>query len=51
MSKNHVKQRAKRIHKANKNVLTTKDYLQRTLVVLIILVILASALYLTGSLE
>lgn len=40
-----VRQRAKQIRKAQKVELTTKDYIQRSLVVLIILVILAGALF------
>jgi len=40
-----VRQRARQIKKAQKAKLTTKDYLQRALVVLIILLILAAALF------
>lgn len=42
-----VKARAKRIRKVSKPKLTTKDYIQRGLVILIIVGILATALILT----
>lgn len=42
-----VRQRAKRIHKISKPQPTTKDYLQRALVILIIVGILATALIVT----
>ena len=42
-----VRERAKRIRKVTKPKLTTKDYIQRTLVILIIVGILATALILT----
>ncbi len=41
-----VRQRAKQIKKANKPKLTTKDIIQRTIVILIIVGILATALIL-----
>lgn len=46
-----IKQRAKRIRKiaVNKEADSAKDYLQYTLVVLVILIILAGAIYLTQS--
>lgn len=44
-----IKRRAKKIQKASKGKLDTKDYLQRALVVLIILVILAAALFFTNA--
>jgi hypothetical protein len=40
-----VRRRAKQIKKAQKVELTTRDYIQRGLVVLIILLILAGALF------
>lgn len=40
-----VRRRAKQIRKAQKVELTTRDYIQRGLVVLIILLILAGALF------
>ena len=40
-----VRQRARQIKKAQQPKLTTKDYIQRGLVVLIILTILAGALF------
>lgn len=40
-----VRSRARKIRKANKTQLTTKDYIQRTLVVLLIVLILAGALF------
>ncbi len=40
-----VRERAKQIKKAQKPKLTTKDYVQRALVVLIIVLILAAALF------
>lgn len=43
--KRAVRQRAQNIRKAQTGKLTTKDYLQRGLVVLIILVILATAMF------
>jgi hypothetical protein len=46
--KRRIKSRAKQIKKANKAQLSTKDYIQRGLVVLIIIAILAAALYFTG---
>jgi hypothetical protein len=42
-----IRQRAKQIRKANKPKLSTKDYIQRTIVILIIVGILATALILT----
>lgn len=42
-----VRRRARQIRKANKPKMRTKDYLQRALVVLIILAILGLALLLT----
>lgn len=42
-----IKERAKRIHKLSKPKLTSKDYIQRTLVILVIVGILALALILT----
>lgn len=44
-----VRQRAKRIQKARKNKLTTKDYIQRALVVLLIVAILGIALFFTNK--
>ena len=44
-----VRQRARRIKKATKAKATAKDYLQNALVILVIAVILAAALYLTQS--
>lgn len=44
-----VKRRAKQIQKASKGKLSTKDYIQRGLVVLIIVVILAAALLFTQT--
>lgn len=44
-----VRSRARKIRKANKPTLTTKDYIQRILVILIILGILITALYLSDS--
>lgn len=41
-----IRQRAKQIKKASKPELTTKDYIQRTIVILIIVGILATALIL-----
>ena len=45
-----VRQRAKQIRKAQKANLSTKDYLQWALVVLIILIILAAALFIYENL-
>lgn len=42
-----IKQRARKIRKANKPKATAKDYLQFVLVILIIAGILGAALYLT----
>jgi hypothetical protein len=49
--KRQVRQRAKRIRKiaVKKENDTAKDYLQYTLVVLVILIILAGAIYITQS--
>ncbi|GEM_PF-1455764 len=49
--KQRVRERARSIKKASKGKLTTKDYLQRALVVLIIVVILIGALYLTDNIS
>lgn len=43
-----IKQRAKRIKKAQTK-LTTKDYLQRAIVVMVIVLILAAAMWLTNQ--
>lgn len=40
-----IRQRARRIQVANKSKLTSKDYLQRALVVMVIALILAAALF------
>lgn len=45
-----VRERAKQIKKAQKGELTTKDYIQRALVVLIIIVILSAALFIYENL-
>lgn len=45
-----VRDRAKQIRKAQKAELSTKDYVQRALVVLIIVVILAAALFIYENL-
>lgn len=44
-----VRQRAKQIKKATKVELTTKDYIQRAIVILIIVGILATALILASK--
>tara|TARA_R110001592_G_scaffold69489_1_gene213161 strand:+ start:22435 stop:22602 length:168 start_codon:yes stop_codon:yes gene_type:complete len=46
-----IKQRARRIQTANKAKLTTKDYLQRALVVMVIALILAAALFVYNNLR
>lgn len=40
-----VRRRARNIKKANKAELTTKDYIQRALVVMLIVLILAAAMF------
>lgn len=45
-----VRQRAKQIKKAQKAELNTKDYVQRALVVLIIVLILSAALFIYENL-
>jgi len=40
-----IKERARRIQTASKSKMTSKDYLQRALVVLVIALILAAALF------
>lgn len=45
-----VRHRAKQIRKAQKPMLSTKDYIQRALVVLIIVVILSAALFIYENL-
>lgn len=45
-----VRHRAKQIRKAQKPKLSTKDYIQRALVVLIIVVILSAALFIYENL-
>jgi hypothetical protein len=44
-----IKRRARSIQTANKAKLTSKDYLQRTLVVMVIVLILAAALFVYQS--
>lgn len=46
-----IKQRARRIQAASKAELTTKDYLQRALVVMVIVLILAGALFVYNNLR
>lgn len=48
-NKRLVKERARKIRKASRGKLTTKDYIQRAIVILIILGILATALILTST--
>ncbi len=46
--KRHIKQRARRIRKANKPKPKTEDYLQIVIVVLLIVLILGVAFYFTS---
>ncbi len=44
-----IKQRARSIQKANRPKLTSKDYIERALVILVIVGILLAALFLTDT--